>query len=552
MKFARPVARRDRSLSAVAASIVDGMRDGLAIHDAKGELVEWNGAAAQITGWNTIEEAAPRFPPDVGDGLVDLGGGLWVDVRHVRVPARGGAVTVTLFTDARHTVELHEAYASLENVATTDPLTGLPNRVLAEDRLRLSVHLARRDARPVGLLFVDLDRFKLVNDTLGHSAGDSVLREVASRLRRAIRDSDTAARVGGDEFVVILHTITHAADAERVGREILAGFESPFLLGDQEVYLAASVGVAVFPDHADDAGALLQAADLANARAKSEGGNAFRSYAPVMSEHMRERIVVGAELHRALARDELEVHYQPQVDIDTATVVGCEALVRWRHPERGLVAPAVFLSVAEENGSIVEIDRLVATTACRQLRAWDDAGLKLPMVSVNFSARTFLTENVVDLVTDALAASGIDPGRLEVEVSEHVVADQEGAGRKMAELKELGVQIAIDDFGIGYSSLGHLKRFRFDTIKLDRSFVADVTGQPSPADIAVLRAVVTMASDLGLRCVAEGVETAAQRKVLRFLRCHLVQGYLYGVPAPAGEIPALLAAVSPRIALSAG
>jgi diguanylate cyclase (GGDEF)-like protein len=535
--FFRGRSVRTRSLFAVTEQVVEQMREGVAVHDRAGRLVAWNPAAVAITGW-PMEEAVDRFPPRLPEGMIDLGGGRWVDVRHAHVPHDGAALLVTLFADARQEVALREACTRLDDLATSDPLTGLPNRVLAEDRLRLSVSLAVRDRRPVGVLFVDLDRFKLVNDTLGHRAGDDVLREVARRLRRGIRDSDTAARVGGDEFIVILHTLAREEDAEHVARELTRQLEAPFVLGGREVYVAASVGVAVFPDHGDDPVSLLQAADLAMYRAKRDGGNTYRAYTPALAEMTRDRLMLSTELHRALRTNELEVHYQPQIDIDTGRIVGLEALVRWRHPERGLMPPDRFLPVAEETGSIVEVDRFVLRTACAQMAQWWRAGVRVPMVSVNLSARTLAGDGVTTMVSEALVDAALPADRLEIEVSEHVVADSEGdVERKLGDLRDLGVQIAIDDFGTGYSSLGHLKRFPLDTIKLDRSFVADVTGQPRASDIAVLRAVVTMAGDLGLRCVAEGVETAAQRKVLRYLRCHLVQGYLYGEPVPAAELP---------------
>ena len=519
------------------------MHDGVVIFDERGNLIAWNPAAEAIAGKSLVE--APELP-GAHEGLVDLGDGRWVDLRRMDMRHRGRRLHVVLFSDARQQVELREAYSRLNDLVTTDALTGLPNRVLTEDRLRLSVNLARRDVRPVGLLFVDLDRFKLINDTLGHQAGDDVLREVARRLRRAVRASDTAARVGGDEFVVVLHQISQASDAELVASQVLNELAAPYTVAGNEVYLPASIGIAVYPDHADDPVSLRQAADLAMYRAKQDGGNTFRTYAPFMAEATRERLMLGSELHRAMARGELEVHYQPQIDIDTGLMVGAEALVRWRHPERGLVAPDRFLPVAEEDGAIVAIDTFVMNEACRQLNAWHRDGLDVPMVSVNISARTLASTDVSGMVSDALVASGLQAARLEVEVSEHVVAGEDGAAaRKLADVRALGVQIAMDDFGTGYSSLGHIKRLPLDTIKLDRSFVADVTGQPRASDIAVLRAVVSMAGDLGLRCIAEGVETVAQRKVLRFLRCHVVQGYLYGAALPAADMPRVHAAFAP-------
>jgi diguanylate cyclase (GGDEF)-like protein len=551
-------ARRRGGAPGLAEELVTSMRDGLAVHDAEGRLVLWNPAAAAITGW-AVDEVGDRFGPGLAEGLVELAPGRWIDVRRFTVRRRGRTFAATLFTDARHQVALRDAYGRLEDLVTTDALTGLPNRVLADDRLRLSVNVARRDERPVALLYVDLDRFKLVNDSLGHPAGDDLLRQIADRLRRAIRESDTVARVGGDEFVVILHAIAHADDAEVVAESIIAALAPPYVLGDQEVFLAGSVGIAVFPEHGDDPATLLSHADLAMYRAKAEGGNTYRFYAPVMSEQSRERLLIAGELHRALDRGELVLHYQPQIDIDSNQVVGAEALVRWQHPTRGLVPPALFLHVAEEDGSIVDIDRWVLTTACEQVRAWDASGAHLPMVAVNVSARTMLHGDVVGMVAAALEATGLEPARLELEVSEHVVASDVGRGddvpveQTLADLKALGVQLAIDDFGTGYSSLGHLKRFPIDAIKLDRSFVVDVTGRPGPADIAILRAVVTMAADLSLRCIAEGVETVAQRRVLKYLGCHLVQGYLYSRPLPAEELPSRLTAPDvPPVALAGG
>ena len=528
------------------------MRDGLALQDPDGRVVEWNPAAAAITGWSS-DDAADHLAT-LHAGLVELAPGRWVDIRHFPVVRRGQTYRATLFSDARHQVALRAAYARLNDLVTTDPLTGLPNRLLADDRLRLSVTLAHRDARPIAVLFVDLDRFKLINDTLGHPVGDDLLQQVAGRLRSAIRESDTVARIGGDEFIVILHAIANPLDAEKVAQSILDAMSTAFRLAGHEVFLSASVGIAVYPEHGDDADELVSHADLAMYRAKGDGGNGMRFYAAIMSEHSRERLLIAGDLRRALDRQELVVHYQPQIDIDSGMVVGAEALVRWQHPHRGLVPPARFLEVAEEDGVIVEIDRWVLRTACEQTRRWDETGYHLPMVAVNLSARTMQHGDVATMVADVLAWSGLAPERLELEVSEHVVAAEDpNIDRTLAELKALGVQLAIDDFGVGYSSLGHVKRFPVDAIKLDRSFVVDVTGKPGPADLAVLRAVVAMAAELDLRCIAEGVETVAQRRMLKFLQCHLVQGYLYSRAVPADELALhLLGPVIPAVALAGG
>ena len=537
----------------LAEGIVAGMRDGLALQDAHGRVIEWNPAAASITGW-TADEAREHLGRGIAEGLVDLGSGRWVDVRHFRVSRRRRSFRATLFTDARHQVALREAYTRLNDLVTTDPLTGLPNRLLADDRLRLSVTLAQRDARPIAVLFVDLDRFKLINDTLGHPAGDDLLQQVAGRLRTAIRESDTVARIGGDEFVVILHAITNATDAERVAQAILDAMSTAFTLADHEIFLGASIGIAVYPEHGETGETLVSHADLAMYRAKGDGGNGYCLYAPIMSEQSRERLLIAGDLRRAIDRRELVVHYQPQIDIDSGLVVGAEALVRWEHPHRGLVPPDLFLAIAEEDGSIVELDRWVLRTACEQTRRWEEAGFHLPMVAVNLSARTMQHADVAGMVTGALASARLAPGRLEIEVSEHVVAaDDPNIDQTLAGLKAIGVQLAIDDFGVGYSSLGHIKRFPVDAIKLDRSFVVDVTGKPGPADMAVLRAVVAMAAELDLRCIAEGVETVAQRRMLKFLQCHLVQGFLYSRAVSADDFTQRLSGpVIPAVALAGG
>ena len=537
----------------LADAVVSAMRDGLALQDEAGRLLEWNPAAAAITGWS-VDEAEEHLRSGLADGLIELDADRWVDVRHFPVTRRGRSFRATLFTDARHQVALRAAYARLNDLVTTDPLTGLPNRVLADDRLRLSVTLAQRDARPIAVLFVDLDRFKLINDTLGHPVGDDLLQQVAARLRSAIRESDTVARIGGDEFLVILHAIANAADAEQVARAILDEMTAPFELAGHEIFLGASVGIAVYPEHGDTGETLVSHADLAMYRAKAEGGNGHRLYAPVMSAQSRERLLITGDLRRALDRSELVVHYQPQIDIDSGMVVAAEALVRWQHPHRGLVPPERFLEIAEEDGAIVEIDRWVLRTACEQTRRWDEAGHHLPMVAVNLSARTMQHADALGMVAEALASSRLSPGRLELEVSEHVVAAGDpNIDRTLAELKAVGVQLAIDDFGVGYSSLGHIKRFPVDAIKLDRSFVEDVTGKPGPTDMAVLRAVVAMADELDLRCCAEGVETVAQRRMLKFLQCHLVQGFLYSRAVPPDDFLSRLSGpVIPAVALAGG
>ncbi len=532
--------RNDLPAAEISAELFERMHDGVALYDSRSRLVGWNQAAATISGWQH-DEASTRLDPQQRDGLAELSPGRWVDLRRITFQHGEEHYVGLLFSDARTHVALQAAYAKLNQLATTDPLTGLPNRLLAQDRLRLSLAMARRDDRCVAVLFIDLDRFKAANDTMGHHVGDRVLKEVADRLSRVVRESDTAARVGGDEFMVILHTLADESGAVRVAESILEALSVPIVIDGRTVPIGSSIGIALAPRHGDDPETLIRHADLAMYRAKASGGHTVRVYWPGMSDLSQDRLELTMDLAGALERDELEVHYQPQTDADTGMVVGAEALVRWRHPRAGLIPPDAFLPLAEENGTIEDIDRWVLRTACRQAAQWREEGLQLPLLSVNLSTRSVVHANAAAMVADALESSGLPAACLEVEVSETtLVAHRVEASRSVARIKDLGVRIAVDHFGATSSSLGSLTRLPLDTLKLDRSFVVDAIDNPEPADMAVLRAIVQMTEDLQVRCVAEGVELPAQLKFLRFLRCHVMQGFLYSRPLPANDMEALL------------
>jgi diguanylate cyclase (GGDEF)-like protein/PAS domain S-box-containing protein len=424
-------------------------------------------------------------------------------------------------------------------VATHDGLTNLPNRVMFHQRLEHAITQAQRHGRGLAVLFVDLDRFKLINDTLGHEAGDTLLREVARRLQDNVRAGDTVARFGGDEFVVLLEEVSEPMYVGSVARKLILSLAESFELSGQEYHVSASIGVSTYPDDADNAAGLLKNADIAMYRAKERGRNTFQFYSSHMNIHSIERLTLESSLRRALERQELVLHYQPQVDIPSGRVTGVEALVRWQHPELGIVPPGKFISVAEETGLIVPIGEWVMHAACTALRAWTARGLSGLRVAVNLSPRQFLHGDLVNNIGRVLAETGCEATCLELEITESMVMhDPKRAVRLIRRLKQMGVQVAIDDFGTGYSSLAYLKRFPIDSLKIDRSFVQDIPGDTG--NVAITQAVIAMAHSLGLLVIAEGVETREQFEFLRAQACDEYQGYYFSAPLPEAAALALI------------
>lgn len=423
--------------------------------------------------------------------------------------------------------------------ATHDALTRLPNRDLLLDRLTQAIAYARRRGTGLGVAFLDLDSFMSVNDSLGHDIGDRLLRAVAERFETCVREDDTVARYTGDEFAFIL---LDAADENKISsavQKIMAAVSSPFSLDGRELFLTCSVGIALYPRDGEDAQVLLKNANTALHRAKEHGSNSFQFYADEMNVKALERLMLENNLRHALERNELQLHYQPQVDIRSGKVIGIEALVRWQNPEFGLIPPAMFIPLAEETGLILEIGDWVLRTACAQNKAWQDSGLAPLRMAVNFSARQFKQPNVVETVAFALRESGLAPCYLDIELTESVlIHDADAAISTMRALRELGVQFSIDDFGTGYSSLSYLKRFPLNTLKIDRSFVQDVPGNTD--DAAIAKAIISMAHDLKLKVIAEGVENEAQRTFLKQHHCDEMQGYYFSRPVCADEIAELL------------
>lgn len=434
-------------------------------------------------------------------------------------------------TTGRDITERKQAQEQLEHLAHHDPLTGLPNRSLFLDRLDQALGRARWHRRLVAVLFIDLDRFKNINDTLGHETGDQILTQVAARLTECLRERDTVARFGGDEFVVLLDDVAEVADVGHLAEKLMHALQPPFRHRETSLHVSASVGVSLYPADGEDAGTLLQNADIAMYRAKDVGRNNCQFYSAELTARAFERLTLENHLREGLERRSFLLFYQPQVDPRSGRVHGVEALLRWRHPELGVLSPGEFIAVLEETGLIVAVERWALESACAQLAAWHAAGQADLHLSVNLSSRQFADPDFVPQLGQTLARHGISPGRLEVEITESTLMQH---GRQtlsaLQALKDLGVRIAVDDFGVGYSSLSYLRRFAIDTLKIDRSFVRDLPEDEDAA--AIVRAITGLGSALRLRMIAEGVETAAQRDFLQALDCGLMQGFLYSRPLP--------------------
>jgi diguanylate cyclase (GGDEF)-like protein len=422
-----------------------------------------------------------------------------------------------------------EATSQVEQLAYYDTLTGLPNRSLFSDRLTVAIAHAHRHRYKLAILFLDLDRFKQINDSLGHTVGDRLLKIVSSRIRAAIREEDTVARFGGDEFTVLIHIIGKVEDAGKVAQKILDALKAPINIDERDFVVTSSVGISVYPNDGTDGETLIRNADTAMYRAKDLGRNSSQYYAATMNHKALEALEVENGLRRALTQNEFVLHYQPLVDISNGTVFGLEALIRWQHPEMGLLRPDHFIPAAEQNGLIIAIDRWVLREACQQASEWHSRGHKIIM-AVNMSGRQFQDPELINQVREALQVTGLRPQFLELEITEgYAMRDVEKAIQTLQQLKALGVRIAIDDFGTGYSCLSYLKHFPIDTLKLDGSFVRDLA---SPEDAQIALGVIALAHSLKLKVIAEGVETISQLTFLRDHACDRLQGYLFSRPMP--------------------
>jgi diguanylate cyclase (GGDEF)-like protein/PAS domain S-box-containing protein len=444
--------------------------------------------------------------------------------------------TVVAFIDIN---ERKQAEAELHRLAYYDNLTGLPNRILFSDRVFQALAEAKRRNRFVALMMLDMDRFKVVNDTMGHEAGDALLREIAARLKRSIRETDTVSRLGGDEFALLFTDITDIQHVAHLADLVLAQFATPIPISGREIFSGASIGVVLYPTDAEDAESLLKFADSAMYHAKESGRNNYQFYSREMTASAQGRLRLETELRRAVERGELYLHYQPQIDSRSGRITGVEALLRWQDSAGDSIAPAQFIPLAEETGLIVPIGKWVLETACGQLKRWHDAGYKDIVMSVNVASRQFRDQLFHDTVRQAIASSGIPPAALELEITESILLENsEGTRHTLQEIKALGASLAIDDFGTGYSSLSYLKRFPIDRLKIDQSFVRDLVIDGE--DLAIVKAIIALAHAMRLRVIAEGVETAEQLALLKSEGCHDYQGYFFARPMNADRLTTLL------------
>jgi diguanylate cyclase (GGDEF)-like protein/PAS domain S-box-containing protein len=462
----------------------------------------------------------------------------WLGVSVVRESDGRPKYFIYIFSDMS---ERQAAQQRIEFLAHHDPLTGLPNRLLLRDRMEQAQALAIRSHSRIALMFLDLDRFKTINDSLGHPVGDALLKEVVERLKGCVRDSDTISRQGGDEFVILLNEVRDGDAVSRVADKIHQRMGEPIMLGNHSLITSFSIGIALFPDDGDEFDSLLQKADTAMYHAKAAGRNGHRFFTELMNRQVVEHLTLETQLRQALENKEFVLHYQPQLDLHESGIIGVEALIRWNSPENGLISPARFIPVAEDSGMIVQIGAWVIGEACRQARAWQDAGLPPFVVAVNLSAVQFRRPDLVNTVINALVLSDLDSQWLELELTESIlIQDAEATLDSVRRLKALGVRLSVDDFGTGYSSLAYLKRFSVDKLKIDQSFIRDLVSDPD--DAAIVRAIIQMAHSLKLKTIAEGVETEELANLLRIFHCDEIQGFWFARPMPADELEAFVRA----------
>ena len=431
-----------------------------------------------------------------------------------------------------------EAEQNLAQMTHYDVLTELPNRFLFLDRLGHAIGRSAHSHRMIAVLLLDIDNFKTINDTLGHTHGDLLLQDIAGRLRRCVLEDDTLARIGGDEFAIVLEGVSEIEEIALIAQKIVDIFSLPFTPSSQEIFVTPSIGITIYPMDGHDSDSLLKNADAAMYSAKEYGRNHFRFYTTDMNALAIQRFAMEGALRRALEREEFTLYYQPQVDIKSGRVIGVEALLRWNHPERGLVPPNEFIPLLEENNLIISVGEWVLRTACAQCRAWQDAGLPALRMAVNLSARQFRQDDLVEMIDSILRETGISPKLLELELTEGLLMENTSkTSMILGRLKRRGILVAIDDFGTGYSSLSYLKRFPIDRLKIDRSFVRDIISDSNDAAIAV--AVISLGRSLGLSVIAEGVETRDQLEFLGVQKCDEYQGFHFSRPVPPEEIVSL-------------
>ena len=542
-----------------AAAVFDCTREGVLVTDARGLIVHVNRAFIEITGYQR-EDVLGRLPSLFKSGrhsalfyqqmfqslqrTGEWSGEIWNRRKSGEIYPQWQTIRV-IYDDQDHLSHyvavfsdisaIKESEHELAHLAHHDPLTDLPNRLLFTDRAKQALALAQTQKRGCALLLLDLDHFKIINDSLGHNVGDQLLKLAGERLQALLGPSVTLARLGGDEFAVLAESCTQVVQAAALAQRILAALQQPFNFDGHQLFVSASIGISLFPNDALSAEQLLRNADSALFKAKSAGREGYALYTEELTAHAQNRVEIAGELRRALQQEELRVYYQPVHDLHDGRLVGVEALVRWQHPERGLVPPGEFIPIAERTGLIADIDGWVMNQACRQMCQWLADGVPVRFVAVNVSSRLFARRELYEQVAKVLHDTGLDPTFLELEVTESAVMDDpEVALEQLHRLRELGLRLAIDDFGTGYSSLLRLKRLPVQKLKIDQGFVAGLPGDED--DAAIVRVVIALAKSMGMQVHAEGIEQVEQARFLLDQECDMGQGYWFGRPMPAQEI----------------
>jgi diguanylate cyclase (GGDEF)-like protein/PAS domain S-box-containing protein len=550
--------RREKEESLLALQkAVENMQIGVTISDPKGRILYINPAEAEMHGYKvedlTGKDARILGPPEIWKPMsrpalkrfkretmnVRKDGSTFpVQLMSDIVTGPDGDVFAVI-TTCEDITERRKNEETIRQLAFYDPLCGLPNRALFNDRLIQELAKARRHKSLLAIMFVDIDRFKIVNDTLGHRVGDLLLKAVSGRLKTAIRESDTVSRLGGDEFIILFPDISHARDISAIAKKVLVKLSQVFVINEMEVYITASIGISFFPESGDDMEALIRNADAAMYYAKEQGRNNYQFYTSEISQNAVEKLKLQGNLRKALKQNEFLMHYQPQVDLRSGRIVGAEALVRWQHPDYGLVGPKKFIPLAEESGLISSIGEFLLFTACAQTKAWQEAGFSQIRMAVNISTYQLVQKGFLKFLTTLLKEIDLEPKYLELEFTESVVLQHSDlVAETLRELASLGIQCAVDDFGTGYSALSYLKYLPLQRLKLDQSFVGALTIDPN--DEAISKAIIAMAHDLNLKVTAEGVETVQQLEFLRAHDCDEAQGFLFSEPLPAKDFVQLL------------
>jgi diguanylate cyclase (GGDEF)-like protein/PAS domain S-box-containing protein len=541
----------------LAANVIESSNEAIMITDVDATIIEVNDAFCRVTGYPR-EEVVGKNPRCIGSGHHDAAfwkkmwetlhstghwqGEVWNRRKNGEifpellsisvVKHENNAVNyVGIFSDI---TRIKQTEKHLERLAHYDPLTGLANRILFRARLDQAILKADRSGERIAVMMLDLDDFKKVNDTLGHPMGDALLSVTAKRIADSVRKIDTVARLGGDEFGLVLESFAEIRSLDFISSKILLRVSEPYSLAEQKVFIGASIGIALYPDDGRDVDVLLRNADTAMYHTKKHGKNRVSYFSSEMNRRARHRMTMETRLREAIENSEFELHYQPQVNLVTGNLVGCEALVRWRHKSRGLIPPGEFITIAEETGLITQIGNWVLRTACGQIRLWKAQGFPEFPVSVNLSGVQIRSERILENIIKIVRGASIDPRLLELEMTETVLMhDRDRAVELLRQLKRHGLALAIDDFGTGYSSMAYLKQFPVDKLKIDRSFIEDLA--TDKGDKAIVNAIIAMARSLNLKVIAEGVETKVQAELLRSYGCSEVQGYYFGKPMPVRE-----------------